>query len=70
MELQILVVCVFVIGLVLCNSVADETHSVNLNGVSGIIAAYGDFNGDKYTDIFVVTQDCMFIFSLYNFFFC
>lgn len=46
----------------LCSSISDSTTAVNLNGISGIIAAYGDFNGDRYTDIFVIDENCMWLF--------
>ena len=39
------------------SSFSDVTESVGISEVDGYLAAFGDFNGDKQTDLFVVTHD-------------
>lgn len=39
------------------SSFSDVTESVGISAVDGYLAAFGDFNGDKQTDLFVVTHD-------------
>lgn len=36
---------------------SDVTESVGISVVKGYVAAFGDFNGDKETDLFVVTNE-------------
>ncbi|CAH3153719.1 unnamed protein product [Porites lobata] len=36
---------------------SDVTESVGISVVKGYVAAFGDFNGDKETDLFVVTDE-------------
>lgn len=38
-------------------SVSDQTASVGLNFIEGVVAAYGDFNSDQATDVFVIADD-------------
>lgn len=38
------------------SSFSDVTESVGISAVDGYLAAFGDFNGDKQTDLFVVTD--------------
>ncbi|XP_057291374.1 T-cell immunomodulatory protein-like isoform X1 [Hydractinia symbiolongicarpus] len=46
----------FGVSCVLCDIISDVTNDVGLSNVEGIIAAYGDFNSDKTTDIFVISN--------------
>ena len=49
----------FVLLLIFVNcgssSFNDVSPSVGVSDIKGIIAAFGDFNGDKHTDLFVIT---------------
>lgn len=36
---------------------SDVTERVGISVVKGYVAAFGDFNGDKETDLFVVTDE-------------
>lgn len=38
------------------SSFSDVTESVGISAVNGYLAAFGDFNGDKQTDLFLVTD--------------
>lgn len=38
------------------SSFNDVTDSVGISAVDGYLAAFGDFNGDKQTDLFIVTD--------------
>lgn len=38
------------------SSFSDVTDSVGISAVDGYLAAFGDFNGDKQTDLFIVTD--------------
>ncbi|XP_020608841.1 T-cell immunomodulatory protein-like isoform X3 [Orbicella faveolata] len=38
------------------SSFSDVTESVGISVVDGYLAAFGDFNGDKQTDLFIVTD--------------
>ena len=40
----------------MCSSFSDVTESVGISVVDGYLAAFGDFNGDKQTDLFIVTD--------------
>ena len=48
--------CAFVLVLLNCGTWAyeDVGSKVGIVGIKGIVAAFGDFNGDKHTDLFVV----------------
>lgn len=46
-------------SLLLCHvycSFHDVTSKVGISSIKGLIAAFGDFNGDKSTDLFVITN--------------
>jgi len=49
-----LLVCFF-LYINLANS--DEIRQKTFSGFNGIISAFGDFNGDKYTDVFLKLND-------------
>ena len=36
---------------------SDATDKVFDKSPTGVIAAFGDFNADKYTDVFVISDD-------------
>ena len=38
------------------SSFSDVTESVGISVIDGYLAAFGDFNGDKQTDLFIVTD--------------
>ena len=38
------------------SSFSDVTESVGISAINGYLAAFGDFNADKKTDLFVVTN--------------
>ena len=38
------------------SSFHDVTSKVDLASVDGVLAAFGDFNGDKSTDLFVISK--------------
>ena len=48
-----------------CSSVSDQTTAIGLNGIEGRIAAYGDFNSDQATDVFVLSKDCKSFLDIY-----
>lgn len=35
---------------------SDVTEQVGISTINGYFAAFGDFNGDKQTDLFLVTD--------------
>jgi hypothetical protein len=37
-------------------SFEDVTSKVGISSIDGLVAAFGDFNGDKSTDLFVITN--------------
>ena len=39
------------------SSFTDVTERVGIGAINGYLAAFGDFNGDKKTDLFVVTDE-------------
>jgi len=49
------------------SSISDQTESIGLSGIEGMIAAYGDFNSDQATDVFVINNDCKMCLYLYFF---
>lgn len=38
------------------SSFSDVTELVGISAVNGYLAAFGDFNGDKQTDLFLVSD--------------
>lgn len=56
------------------SSFSDVTESVGISAVDGYLAAFGDFNGDKQTDLFVVTDGGKLTFTYctvyISYFFC
>lgn len=38
------------------SSFIDVTERVGISAINGYLAAFGDFNGDKQTDLFLVTR--------------
>lgn len=40
----------------MCCTFIDVTERVGISAVNGYLAAFGDFNGDKQTDLFLVTN--------------
>ena len=42
--------------------VSDVTTQYNSAGFIGILAAFADFNADKWTDIFTITDDGIYSF--------
>ena len=45
-------------SMVWCTSLSDSTNTIGLSDIKGTFAAYGDFNSDQATDIFVISYDC------------
>lgn len=41
-----------------CNALSDQTSTIGLSNIKGTFAAYGDFNSDQATDVFVISDDC------------
>lgn len=39
------------------SSFIDVTERVGISAINGYLAAFGDFNGDKQTDLFLVTGE-------------
>lgn len=39
------------------SSFIDVTERVDISAINGYLAAFGDFNGDKQTDLFLVTGE-------------
>lgn len=37
-------------------SFSDVSEGIGISAIDGYLAAFGDFNGDKETDLFVVTN--------------
>lgn len=54
------------------SSFSDVTESVGISAVDGYLAAFGDFNGDKQTDLFVVTDGGKLTYctAYISYFFC
>ena len=62
-----LYLCTF-LPYILCIKLTDVTVDLFHSKTDGIVAAFGDFNADKLTDIFVVDDAGMFlIVSLFLF---
>ena len=38
------------------SSFSDVSERVGISAINGYLAAFGDFNGDKNTDLFIVTN--------------
>lgn len=38
------------------SSFSDVSEKVGISTINGYLAAFGDFNGDKKTDLFLVTN--------------
>lgn len=38
------------------SSFNDVTSKIGVDSVDGILAAFGDFNGDKSTDLFIISH--------------
>lgn len=54
------------LSISLLNSTVQATSSSDLepktriiDGLNGVVAAYGDFNSDKFTDLFLITENGM-----------
>lgn len=43
------------------SSTSDQTTAVGLSEIEGTIAAYGDFNSDQATDVFIINKDCKIV---------
>lgn len=63
MKILLFWLSLFGVSCVLGDLISDVTNDVGLSNVEGIIAAYGDFNSDKTTDIFVISNDGKFYYS-------
>lgn len=52
--------CTLILPLLLLRggycSFNDVTRKVGISSINGLVAAFGDFNGDKSTDFFVITN--------------
>ena len=64
-HLTLFVFTTIVGSLVWCTSLSDQTNTIGLSDIKGTFAAYGDFNSDQATDVFVISDDCKSI-SLSN----
>ncbi|XP_076448760.1 T-cell immunomodulatory protein-like [Babylonia areolata] len=52
-----LIITLYLPSLVICQSLSDVTNDLFGRSKNGVVAAFGDFNADKLTDIFVLTDE-------------
>jgi len=54
-QISILIFFSFILAQVY-GSFNDVTSKIGISSEDGILAAFGDFNGDKSTDLFIISQ--------------
>ena len=72
MIIRVLLIIHIYISLIYANSfeitysIEDVTDIYNPNGFNGILAAFVDFNADKWTDILMISNDGYLIILIIN----